>query len=99
MNDGTIAELAASLKSNGVIQPLVVRKTPEGYQLIAGERRTNDCVVAAAKTTIGRDPGISGKLVPAALVDELAQPFGFLGLATIVAKADADVRQCLQFRF
>jgi ParB family chromosome partitioning protein len=32
-------ELAASIKSAGVLQPVIVRKTPHGYELIAGERR------------------------------------------------------------
>lgn len=31
--------LARSIKEYGILQPLVVRKTEEGYQLIAGERR------------------------------------------------------------
>jgi ParB family transcriptional regulator, chromosome partitioning protein len=36
----SIEELAQSIRSNGIIQPLVVRKGyPNGYQLIAGERR------------------------------------------------------------
>jgi ParB family chromosome partitioning protein len=39
MNDVSIAELAASVKSSGIIQPLVVRKTKQGFELIAGERR------------------------------------------------------------
>ncbi|CAN5427035.1 ParB/RepB/Spo0J family partition protein [soil metagenome] len=39
MNEASIAELAASLKSNGMIQPIVVRKVDTSYQLIAGERR------------------------------------------------------------
>lgn len=39
MNEASLAELAASLKSNGLIQPIVVRKVDDGYQLIAGERR------------------------------------------------------------
>lgn len=35
-----LQELAQSIQSNGIIQPLVVRKMPNGsYQLIAGERR------------------------------------------------------------
>ena len=34
-----IEELAASLRSSGIIQPLVVRKSFDGYELIAGERR------------------------------------------------------------
>jgi ParB family chromosome partitioning protein len=39
MNEAGIAELAASLKSTGLIQPVILRKTEAGYQLIAGERR------------------------------------------------------------
>jgi len=39
LNEASIAELAASLKSSGIIQPLVVRRTSEGYELIAGQRR------------------------------------------------------------
>jgi ParB family chromosome partitioning protein len=39
-NDQSLAELAASLKSNGIIQPIVVRRVGENaYQLVAGERR------------------------------------------------------------
>lgn len=34
-----LEELAASLKSAGVIQPVVVRRKEDGYELIAGERR------------------------------------------------------------
>ena len=34
-----IDELAASLKSTGIIQPLIVRESAGGYELIAGERR------------------------------------------------------------
>src|SRR5215813_9062567 len=34
-----LEELAASLKANGVIQPVVVRRRGDRFQLIAGERR------------------------------------------------------------
>jgi ParB family chromosome partitioning protein len=34
-----LAELAQSIVANGIIQPLVVRKVGERYQLVAGERR------------------------------------------------------------
>jgi len=37
--DDAIKELAASIKENGVIQPVLVHKTGKGYELIAGERR------------------------------------------------------------
>ncbi|HVL67623.1 MAG TPA: ParB/RepB/Spo0J family partition protein [Vicinamibacterales bacterium] len=39
MDDARIEELAKSIKSNGVIQPIVVRKAETGYEIIAGERR------------------------------------------------------------
>ena len=34
-----IKELAASIREVGILQPLVVRTTPSGFELIAGERR------------------------------------------------------------
>jgi ParB family transcriptional regulator, chromosome partitioning protein len=34
-----LEELAASIRANGIIQPLIVRKSDEGYQIVAGERR------------------------------------------------------------
>jgi len=46
MNDASIADLAASLKSTGLIQPIIVRKVENGYQLIAGERRWRAAKVA-----------------------------------------------------
>lgn len=39
MDGEQLAELAASIKSHGLIQPLIVTETVEGYVLIAGERR------------------------------------------------------------
>ncbi|MBI2605468.1 MAG: ParB/RepB/Spo0J family partition protein [Deltaproteobacteria bacterium] len=48
-NDATLEELAASIKANGLIQPLVVRKTPKGHQLIAGERRWRAAKLAGLK--------------------------------------------------
>ena len=39
MDDDRLNELAESIRSTGVIQPIVVRKVGEGYQIIAGERR------------------------------------------------------------
>ena len=37
--DGDLAELALSISQVGVIQPLSVRRTPAGWELVAGERR------------------------------------------------------------
>lgn len=35
----SLAELADSIKVHGILEPLVVAKTPAGFQIIAGERR------------------------------------------------------------
>jgi ParB family chromosome partitioning protein len=39
VREASIEELADSIKEKGIIQPLLVRKTADGYELIAGERR------------------------------------------------------------
>ena len=39
MDDAKLEELAASIKANGVIQPILVRRIDDRYQIIAGERR------------------------------------------------------------
>ena len=38
-NAAKIAELSESIRNQGILQPLVVRKIPQGYELILGERR------------------------------------------------------------
>ncbi len=47
--EGMLQELAESIKANGIIQPLVVRKTENGYRLIAGERRLRAAKLAGLK--------------------------------------------------
>ncbi len=44
LGDADLAELAASLQEHGLVQPIVVRRRGDRYQLIAGQRR-----LAAAK--------------------------------------------------
>ena len=40
MNAGSLAELAASIREHGVLEPILVRKRPSGgFEIIAGERR------------------------------------------------------------
>jgi ParB family transcriptional regulator, chromosome partitioning protein len=41
-----IEELAQSIRANGIIQPLVVRRRAERYQLVAGERRWRAAKIA-----------------------------------------------------
>lgn len=45
-----IEELAASIKSVGVLQPIIVRPAAEGYELIAGERRLRASKLAGLPT-------------------------------------------------
>lgn len=45
-NDEALKELSASLKQTGVLQPVVVRRHGEGYQLIVGERRWRAAKIA-----------------------------------------------------
>jgi ParB family chromosome partitioning protein len=44
-----LEELAQSIRENGLIQPLVVRKSADGYELIAGERRLRASKIAGLK--------------------------------------------------
>lgn len=48
-DDDELAALTASVKSHGVLQPLVVRQTGDGFQLIAGERRLRAAQAAGLK--------------------------------------------------
>ena len=45
-DQGRIAELAESIRGNGIIQPLIVRHYGERFQLVAGERRLRAAKVA-----------------------------------------------------
>src|SRR5262245_55271690 len=38
-DDESIQELASSIKATGVLQPVLVRREKDGYQLVVGERR------------------------------------------------------------
>ena len=49
-NQEKLAELAQSIRSNGIIQPLVVRKAADRYQLVAGERRWRAAKLASLDT-------------------------------------------------
>ena len=49
-DDEKIEELATSIKENGLIQPIIVRKYNRNYQIIAGERRFRACKLAGLKT-------------------------------------------------
>jgi ParB family chromosome partitioning protein len=46
----SLMELVESIKEHGILEPLVVAKTPAGYQIIAGERRWRAAKLAGLKT-------------------------------------------------
>ena len=52
VDESRLEELAHSIKTNGVIQPIVVRKVGDRFQIIAGERRWR----AALKAGLSRVP-------------------------------------------
>jgi ParB family chromosome partitioning protein len=55
----SLAALAASIAANGVIQPILVSETLDGYQLVAGERRLR----AAQAAGLERIPAVVRQLI------------------------------------
>lgn len=49
-DENALADLTASIKKHGVIQPIVVTKTENGYMIVAGERRFRASKNAGLKT-------------------------------------------------
>lgn len=45
----SLNELAESIKLHGLIQPIIVNKTNDGYMIIAGERRFRACKICGIK--------------------------------------------------
>jgi len=48
-NDSKQKQLVASIKTSGIIQPIIVRKSDKGYEIIAGERRWRAAQAAGLK--------------------------------------------------
>ena len=46
----TLNDLAESIKEHGVVQPIIVKKSIKGYELVAGERRTKAARIAGLST-------------------------------------------------
>jgi ParB family chromosome partitioning protein len=45
-NEEALQELSASIKRDGLQEPVIVRKTGDTYELVSGERRARACVMA-----------------------------------------------------
>jgi ParB family chromosome partitioning protein len=72
----SLAELAASIREHGVIQPLVVTQSGDEYQLIAGERRWRAAQLAGLTT------------IPAIIKETTPQQMLELALVENVQRAD-----------
>ncbi len=49
-DEEALQELASSIKEHGVFQPIIVKKSIKGYEIIAGERRVRASKVAGLET-------------------------------------------------
>ena len=49
-DEESLNELAESIKGIGVLEPIIVKKSIKGYELIAGERRTKASRIAGMET-------------------------------------------------
>lgn len=71
-NEERLEELAQSIRSNGIVQPLLVRRRGARYQLVAGERRWR----AAQRAGLQRVPAVvrdipDDKLLELALIENI----------------------------
>ena len=71
-----LAGLAQSIRENGLLQPITVRKTDSGYELVAGERRLRACKLAKMGT------------IPSIVCDLTDQRTAALGLLENLQRAD-----------
>ncbi|NLG84738.1 MAG: ParB/RepB/Spo0J family partition protein [Firmicutes bacterium] len=59
-----LAELAASIKEHGVLQPILLRRVEDGYQVVAGERRLR----AAEQAGLTKIPAVIGDFSDAVMM-------------------------------
>lgn len=71
-----IDSLAESIRQNGLLQPISVRRYEENYQLIAGERRLRACIRAGLEK------------IPAILYDQTDDQVAALGLLENMQRRD-----------
>jgi ParB family transcriptional regulator, chromosome partitioning protein len=75
MDDAKLEELAQSIKANGIIQPILVRRNGTAYRIIAGERRWRAAQRAGLQRVpvVVRDvaPGSEKQLLELALVENI----------------------------
>ncbi|NLI65620.1 MAG: ParB/RepB/Spo0J family partition protein [Tissierellia bacterium] len=75
-NDETLKDLAKSIETNGVIQPILLRKRDDKYEIIAGERRYRASQIAKLKE------------IPAIIVDADDEDAAKLALVENIQRED-----------
>jgi ParB family chromosome partitioning protein len=82
-DEGEIEALAASIREVGILQPVVVRRAGDRYELVAGERRLRAAKVAGLATipVVLRDTGDSDLLREALIENIHRQDLGPIELA------------------
>lgn len=60
-----LAELSDSIREHGVLQPILVRRTENGYELVAGERRLR----AAELAGLSKIPAVVGEFTDVAMME------------------------------
>jgi ParB family transcriptional regulator, chromosome partitioning protein len=75
MNPATLADLSRSIASNGIIQPIIVRRVGDRFHIIAGERRWRAAKMAGLPQVpiVVRDvePGAERSLLEVALIENI----------------------------
>ena len=77
-DEAALRELADSIRAYGILQPLTVRRTPVGYQLVAGERRMRAARMAGLRE------------VPCLVAQVDEQDAGMLALIENLQRRDLD---------
>lgn len=72
LDEKSLDELAASIRENGILQPILVRPLSDGYQIVAGERR----LAAAQRAGLFRIPAVvrdvpDDRLLELALIENI----------------------------
>lgn len=71
-NKEELEELSASIKKDGLLQPILVREADDGYEIIAGERRWQACKLAGMeKVPVRIKEADDMKVLELALIENL----------------------------
>lgn len=71
-DDQKLSDLADSIRENGIIQPIIVRKNTDGYEIVAGERRYRAaCLAGLEKVPVLERQATDDEMLELALVENI----------------------------